>query len=192
MGIFKNKKKPKSIDGIYKLNSPERLFNYMKDNAQYGYVNKDGDAILYDVNPKDYRVQSPLDFYNTMVGTCWDQALFEKFIFDTVIRNECKLYYIVQDNLNCTTHTFIIFKYRNKFYYMENAFERIKGMYYFKTKEEIFDFVISEMRKDNVDNGVEVYEINKDYNTYSKNYTTKTDCSSFMSFCESCELVYKS
>ena len=75
---------------------------------------------------------------------------------------------------------------------LENAFHRIKGIYYIKDNKDMFDYIIENMRKENPhDFSVEVFEINKDISEYTNNFTVKTDIMSFMTFCQSCKRVYK-
>lgn len=133
------------------------------------------------------------EFFDSKVGVCWDQAVFEYFMFTNIIKRECKMFYIVQhDNDKEPTHTFVFYKDRGRWMYFENAFHRIKGIYYIKDDKDMFDYIIENMRKENPhDFGVEVFEINKDIREYTNNFTVKTDIMSFMTFCQSCKRVYK-
>ena len=61
----------------------------------------------------------------------------------------CKMFYIVQhDNDKEPTHTFVFYKDRGRWMYFENAFHRIKGIYYIKDNKDMFDYIIENMRKE--------------------------------------------
>lgn len=185
MGIYSN------ILKYSKLNTVDKLFKWMNKNMKYAYVTVDGEVSEdFDHMYPDYRLQSPEECFQSKVGVCWDQAIFEQFIFENIIHKKCKLYYIVQDNQNQSTHTFIFFEDKGKIYYFENSFENIRGIYEVEDIDKTFEFIIENMRKDKDDNGVEVYEVNKDINKYTKGFTEKTDIISFMEFCQSCKLIY--
>lgn len=189
MGIYSNIIKRAELQ---KLNTPDRLFKWMNENMEYAYKTINGD-VSYDFDHMypDYRLQSPMETFNSKVGVCWDQALFEQYVFNNIIHKECKLYYIIQkDNNFEPTHTFIFFKDKENWYYFENSYERIRGIYKITDEFDTFDFIIENMRKEQKDLGVRVFEVNKDFTKYSDNFTKNTDIISFMDFCESCELIY--
>ena len=184
MNIIKNR-------GIYKLNTVEKLFKWMNENVEYGYMNKNGDIILYPDMLYNYKLQSPFELYNSKVGVCWDQAVFEQYIFKNIIHKECKLYYITQDNKISGTHTFIFYKDNRKWYYFENSYQKIRGIYKIDNFKDMIQYIINNMREDYPDNAIKVYEVNKDISKFTNNFKNNTDPISFMDFCESCKLIYE-
>lgn len=192
--IIKESKNKLIYTKMKQLNTPEKLAKWMDENTNYAFRTKDG-IVSYDFEHMfpEYRLQSPFEFFDSKVGVCWDQAVFEYFMFTNIIKRECKMFYIVQhDNAKEPTHTFVFYKDRGRWMYFENAFHRIKGIYYIKDNKDMFDYIIENMRKENPhDFSVEVFEINKDIRKYTNNFTVKTDIMSFMTFCQSCKRVYK-
>ena len=175
------------------LNTVDKLSNWMDKNMKYAFVTVDKKISEdFDRMYPDYRLQSPIESFISKVGVCWDQAIFEKYIFNNIIRKKSKMYYIIQhDNDYEPTHTFIIYEDKNKKYYFENSFEKIRGVYEVNKLEETFDFIIDKMREMKKDNNTEVFEVDKNIESYTNNFTEKTDILSVMSFGESCKLVYK-
>lgn len=175
------------------LNTVGKLSNWMDKNMKYAFVTVDKKISEdFDRMYPDYRLQSPIESFISKVGVCWDQAIFEKYMFNNIIRKKCKMYYIIQhDREYEPTHTFIIYEDKNKKYYFENSFEKIRGVYEVNKLEDTFNFIIDKMREMKKDNNTEVFEVNKSIESYTNNFTEKTDILSFMSFCESCKLVYK-
>lgn len=189
MGIYSSIIKDREL---YKLNTPEKLAKWMDENMDYGYKVVNGE-ISYDFEHfyPDYRLQSPIETFHSKVGVCWDQAIFEQYVFNKIIHKKSRFYYIVQDNPMSGTHTFIIYEDKGKKYYFENSYERIRGIYEVDDLQDIFDFIIENMRKEQKDKGVRVYEVNKDLTKFTNNFTENCDIISFMDFCESCKLLYK-
>ncbi len=187
MGIYSNILKYK------KLNTVDKLSKWMNENIKYTYATVDGEVSEdFDRMYPDYKLQSPDECFESKVGVCWDQAIFEQYIFDNILHKKCKLYYIIQrDNVAEQTHTFIFYKDKGKTYYFENSFENIRGIYEVKDMNDTFDFIIEKMRElQEKDKGVEVYEVNKSIEKFTNGFTEKTDIVSFMNFCESCKLIY--
>lgn len=175
------------------LNTVDKLSNWMDKNMKYAFVTVDKKiSDDFDHMYPDYRLQSPIESFISKVGVCWDQAIFEKYMFNNIIHKKCKMYYIIQHDKECeSTHTFIIYEDKNKKYYFENSFEKIRGVYEVNNLEDTFDFIIDKMRETKKDNNTEVFEINKSIESFTNNFTEKTDIVSFMNFCQSCKLVYK-
>ena len=170
------------LSEISKLNTPEKLFTYMKNHIQYGYIRRDTNKIETDDFKDFYRkysLMSPQEVYETSVGICWDQTLFEKYVFDNVIKSyDYKIFFLQQENINESTHTFLAFTKNGKYYYFENAFQEFAGIKEFNSYDEIISYVAYNLRKvEGPDNGIYVNDLGKDYPKIN------STCKEFYNFC---------
>ena len=170
------------LEQIKELNTPEKLSAYMKTHIRYGYIRRDINRV--ETNDfKDfylkYSLMSPKEVYDSCVGICWDQTLFEKYVFDNVIkRYDYKIFFLQQENVNESTHTFLAFTKNGKYYYFENAFEEYAGIKEFNSYDDIILFVANNMRKsEGPDNGIYVNELGKEYPKIN------STCKEFYTFC---------
>ena len=170
------------LSEISKLNTPEKLSTYMKNHIRYGYIRRDTNEIETD-DFKDlyckYSLMSPQEVYETSVGICWDQTLFEKYVFDNVIKSyDYKIFFLQQENINESTHTFLAFTKNGKYYYFENAFQEFAGIKEFNSYDEIISYVAYNLRKvEGPDNGIYVNDLGKDYPKIN------STCKEFYNFC---------
>lgn len=105
------------------------IMNIMND-IKYGYLDINGN--IHYVIDKDfeslYTLQSPGETLNNKVGVCWDQVELERYLFDK--KNiKFNTYFIVyySDNI-CPTHTFLIYKIDNDYYWFEHSWEKYRGI----------------------------------------------------------------
>lgn len=171
------------LSQIKKLNTPERLSSYMKSNTKYGYVRRDTNTVeTNDFNDffRKYSLMSPKEVYESGVGICWDQTLFEKYIFDNVIKKyDYKIFFLQQENSSQTTHTFLVFNKNRKYYYFENAFEEYAGIKEFESYDEVIKYVANNMRKSGgPDKGIYVNDLGKSYPKIN------STCKEFFTFCK--------
>ena len=138
--------------------SPVELLNFM-DDIQYGIIgtnNKKYDTL--DVNNyKLYRLRSPEELYKNKIGVCWDQTQFERYIFKKWAY-KFKTYYIELDDKTNSTHTFLVYEENGKFYYFENAYGKIRGIWESDSVDDIFNFVLKSMFEDDKEYNYEIYE----------------------------------
>ena len=134
------------------INTPEELLEFMSNNIIYGYISNNGK--LYD-NPNDSEwnmcfhdtciIQSPNSLLETKHGTCWDQTELERYWF---INNNYEiktifLLFVVNKPNNLPTHSFLIFKKDNKYYWFEHSFTPYKGIHEYDSEKELIDDVCS-------------------------------------------------
>jgi len=141
------------------LYTPQKLLSYMNKNINYGYLKKDGHIEENNYNDfyYNYKLQSPEELYKNKVGVCWDQVELERYVFENKIHLSCKTYYIICNNKESTTHTFLVYVYQDDLYYFENSFEKYRGIYKFKDINSIIKFIIKNMKN---------AEKNKKYNEF--------------------------
>lgn len=130
------------------IKTPKELNEYMNKNISYGYLGKNNKIYMpndpnFDKDWLDnYILETPYDILSTKVGNCFDQVEFERNWFENnnyeykTIYNQVLLNY---DN-SYPTHTFLVYKENNKWYYFENAWEDMKGIHEFNTLEELLEY----------------------------------------------------
>lgn len=171
------------LSQINKLNTPEKLSSYMKANIKYGYLRRDSNKVeTNDFNNfyLKYSLMSPKEVYESGVGICWDQTLFEKYVFDNIIKKyDYKIFFLQQENINESTHTFLVYTKNNKYYYFENAFEEYAGIKEFKSYDEAISYVADNIRKsEGPDNGIYVNDLGKSFPKIN------STCKEFCTFCQ--------
>lgn len=116
----------------------KQLLNIMKD-------------IKYDneTNDENYIVKTPTQLIKTKSGICYDQVEFERVYFEKH-KYQYKTYFAyekepVDDN---PTHTFLIFKENDQYFWFENAWESYRGIHGpFKTYNDALKFVSIQFKK---------------------------------------------
>ena len=122
---------------------PQEIIEQM-DNIKYGWKDK-YENIHYNIDDTfsdNYVLQSPDEVLHNKVGVCWDQVELERAWFE---KNnfEYKTYFEMVNldyENNYSTHTFLIYREDNKWYYFENADYDNKGIFEFNTIEELLEF----------------------------------------------------
>ena len=129
------------------------IMKIMND-IEYGYFDSKN-QIHFGVD-KDfsnlYRLQSPKEVIEHKVGVCWDQVELERFLFKKE-NIEFKTYFIVHyDDDKCPTHTFLIYKENNKFFWFEHSWEINRGIKSYDTELEALKDIKKRFIKDELDN----------------------------------------
>lgn len=166
-------------EDLSKLDTPEKLLEYMSTNIEYGYLTRRGKIELEDYNDfyHQYRLQSPRQVVENRVGVCWDQVELERYIFSKYIKLPFETYYIVCNNIERGTHTFLIYKKDNKSYYFENSYEKFRGIKEFNNTRDIIKYVGANVLTDN--------PTATSYETFK--YNKPRDGSSVQQFMDHCE-----
>ena len=149
--------KPKSPEDIKmldqlleKIKSPEELLEYMGKNLEYGYVGKENNKIYsnsdpdFDINfDKEYFLQTPEQLLASGHGVCWDQVELEREWFSRK-EYESKVYFLMfakEEANNLPTHTFLVYRSGDKFYWFENSFGSQKGIHEYNDLESLIEGV---------------------------------------------------
>ncbi len=130
------------------IKTPEELLDFMSNNIEYGFLGKNGHIYHYD-DPNfnsDWYEQCILenrdDLLKNKYGTCWDQVEFER---DWFLKNgyEIKTIYemvkLDYDN-QYPSHSFLVYKNNNEWYWFENADFNNKGIHKFNTLDELLNY----------------------------------------------------
>ena len=128
------------------IKSPEELLQYMEENIEYGYVDKEGNKYYNSDNDlfvKKCYVQTGKEVLKSKIGTCWDQVELERLWFKNN-KYDYKTFFIKfdLDYINdYPTHTFLIYKKENKWFWFENAFIDNRGIYEFDSLDNAINTV---------------------------------------------------
>lgn len=129
------------------------IMNIMND-IKYGYLDINGN--IHYVIDKDfessYKLQSPGETLNNKVGVCWDQVELERCLFDK--KNiKFNTYFIVyySDNI-CPTHTFLIYKIDNDYYWFEHSWEKYRGIRKYSSENNALNDIKEKFINDELNN----------------------------------------
>ena len=123
------------------IKTPQELLDYMSNNIKYCSVGKDN-KIYNNLDSSEWVdkciVQTGEQVLNTKAGTCWDQVELERLWFE---KNNYEIktifmWFEVNYENNYPTHTFLLYKQDNKWYWFENAFFSSRGIHKFNSVEE--------------------------------------------------------
>ena len=137
------------MNEFHNICSPKELLNFMDKYLKYGYKGKNN-KIYTDISSKEFDddfhdyciVQDYIGVLDTKIGTCWDQVELEREWF---LNNnyQFKTYFICFNiKENHATHTFLVYKDNNKYYYFEHSFETYKGIHEFDNLNELLKYVV--------------------------------------------------
>lgn len=125
-------------------------FNQMLNN--YEYIVPNGGDIISEVSDDaftdNFRLLSPAEFEKYKGGVCWDYVVYEAYYFNKYFPDiSYSVYFEVLDNkADCPTHTFLIFKYNNKYYWFESSWKPMCGIYGgFDTEKDAVDYAMSQL-----------------------------------------------
>ena len=77
-------------------------------------------------------------------GTCWDQTVFENYIFDKQF--DFPHHMVFMQQLKVSTHSFLVYQDDGDWYWFEHSFEKVKGIHGpFDGVEDIVTKVFEEM-----------------------------------------------
>jgi hypothetical protein len=147
MGIFFNEANSKtSLEEIIRFNQELNMYEYIIPN--------NGNPII-EIKREDfdnyYRMLSPQEFNKYKGGVCWDYVTYEAYYFKRNFPDiKFKSYYHigVDTDGSTPTHTFIVFKYGNKFYWFESSWKPKRGVYEFNTEKDALNYIIYNLNKD--------------------------------------------
>ena len=123
------------------------VYNNIKDkllDIKIGYRDKDGR--LYSGLSSDFKeiyyLQNSKQLLESKVGLCFDQVELERELVSK-LGVDCRTYFITyfDDKMDCA-HAFLIYKDSKKYYWIENAWLKYKGLHMYESKDDLFDDVL--------------------------------------------------
>lgn len=189
------------IDEYNNIKGSNELLDFMNKYIEYGF---------YGINNKIYdscnsNFQNAFNDYYILsdknrvlkyrLGVCYDQVELER---DWFSKNNYKfktyfIWFLLPYNNNYFTHTFLIYKYNNKYYYFEHSDSNNKGIYEFNSNIDALNYVKEKHILNNKNNGnkidsnilnsLEIREYNKPNSNISFN--------SYIDFILDSKIIYK-
>lgn len=155
------------------ITTPIELLDYMSNNIKYGFLDKNG-KIHNNSNSEDWNdfgslciVQDASGLLKTKHGTCWDQVELERDWFNNNYEYKTIfLWFELDKPNNLPTHTFLIFKDNDKYYWFENSFEKHRGIHEFNSEEDLIECV----KIKQLEYAIENYDAKKEYYDFIKCY----------------------
>ena len=132
------------------IDSPNELLNFMNENIKYGFIGKNK-KIYTDPSSKEWDdwyeeciVQTGKQVLESKIGTCWDQVELERLWFLNKKYDIKTIFIWFETNCenNYPTHTFLLYKKDNNWYWFEHSFFDFRGIHEFSSYEEAIDYVI--------------------------------------------------
>ncbi len=169
-------------------NKLEEILSKLSE-IKYGFLYKE--EIINETNPNysklfsdKYILSMPEETLTNKAGVCWDQVELERYYLEKS-NIQSKSYFIVSyETENLPTHTFLITNNNNKYYWLENSWNKYKGVHEYDNIDSLFADVKDKFVKSINSNNKElifVYEYDKP--------TTKLNCNEFYNHCESGTLL---
>ncbi len=123
------------------------VYQDIKENIsdiKLGYKDKDGNLCSgFNVDFKEkYYLQTPKSLLETKVGLCFDQVELERELV-TKLGVDCRTYFLTYpDDKMEYSHAFLIYKDSQKYYWIENAWMKYKGLHMYDSKDDLFDDIL--------------------------------------------------
>jgi len=116
---------------IPSFTNPRTLLRWMGKNIEYGWLDKSYKRHKgFDDWWKHYSLLLPEEVYKYKIGTCYDQTIFEHFIFSRDFPElETKMIWIQQYKIS--SHSFLVYKIPDsgKWNWFENSFYKVRGIH---------------------------------------------------------------
>ena len=153
----------------------ENINNYNPNNImllmekiEYGWLDKKNNK-HYKIDNSfcdNYILQSPQEIIQNKLGVCWDQVELERYYFKNNNLNIKTYFLVYYDNDKCPTHTFLIYKENNKFYWFEHSWEKYRGIYEYNNLTNLLldvrnKFIKDELDDSYIDSNLIIYEYQK-------------------------------
>lgn len=133
-----NEKIIRHLKDLSYLSAITKLISMLND-IEYGWLSKNG-AKYFEVNDffiKDYVLQSPEEIILNKIGICWDQVELERYYFQLKKLKFNTYFLVYYGNDKCPSHTFLVYKKSNKFYWFEHSWNKYKGIYEYNSLKEL-------------------------------------------------------
>lgn len=153
-----------SIWNFYSINE---IMNLM-DNIEYGWLDKNNTKhdLIDNTYQENYILETPQEVIKNKIGVCWDQVELERYYLRTHDLNIKTYFLVYYDNEKCPTHTFLTYKKDNKYYWLEHAWIKFKGIHEYSSKIELLTdvrnkFIMSELKNHYTKKNLVLYEYQK-------------------------------
>lgn len=135
---------------------------------EYGWIDKNNNKYtgVNNLFSDNYILQSPEQVLKNKVGVCWDQVELERYLFEKENINFNTYFIVHYDNDKCPTHTFLIYKANNKYYWFEHSWEKFRGIYKYNSESKALKDIKEKFIKAELNNNYDpmnlcIYKYNK-------------------------------
>lgn len=148
----------KKIDYLFRVNKikgVKKLFKFIKNNIQYGWVDNVNKK-HYEVNNSDkYILQSPIEVIENKIGICWDLTELYRSYFQRIITEfeTYLIYYYINDNC-CPSHSILVYYKKNKVCWFEPLFSNEKNDYSGIHEYDSIDELLIDVKNKFIENGI--------------------------------------
>ena len=125
------------------------LFNHRLND--YEYIIPNNGNIITQIKEHDfykYKYLTPLEFEKYHGGVCWDYVTYQAYYFKKYFPSiEYKIFFkcFINDEDN-PTHSFMIFKYHNRYYWFESSWKNEKGIKSYKSEKSAINDIMNRMK----------------------------------------------
>lgn len=134
---------------LWDYKTEKEIMDIMNE-IEYGYIydGKNQGEDFSDFNKK-YKLESPKEVLKNKLGICWSQVELERYLFKNY---NFKTYFICYNDADtCPSHTFLVYKKENKYYWFEHSWYKHKGIHEFNSLNDLLKDVIIKFMKDKED-----------------------------------------
>lgn len=135
------------VEGRTMILKYDKVYNTIKDKLEsikLGYRDKkDNKYTIYNQNFRDnFYLQSPKQLLESKIGCVFDQVELERELI-TKLDTDCRTYFISYPSDDADmAHAFLIYKDSKKYYWLENAWLKYKGIHIYNKKDELLNDVL--------------------------------------------------
>lgn len=159
--------KAKGQLNIWNFYSINEIMTLM-DNIEYGWLDQNNNQhnLIDNTYQDNYILETPQEVMKNKIGVCWDQVELERYYLRTHDLNIKTYFLVYYDNDKCPTHTFLTYEKDNKYYWMEHAWMKFKGIHEYSSKKELLTdvknkFIINELKNHCTLENLILYEYKK-------------------------------
>jgi len=128
------------IDVLTKLN-----------NIEYGWM--DIDKNIYKDNDKSFKkkyiLSNPEEVIKNEIGTCYDLVELERYFLKNLSLKFSSYFMVYYESKNVFTHTFIVYEENEKFYWLEHAWSKFRGLHEYMSLFDLLTDVREKFKKNN-------------------------------------------
>lgn len=167
-----------------------RQLNNRLNQFGYGYIVNGKVVQDMDLFYEYYRTIPIRAFERYKVGVCWDYVNYEDWWFTKEnIKHQC--YFIVQNNEELATHTFLVYEDRGMYYYFESSWKKYAGVWEYSSLDSLFSDIVkrhlAQFKPDRtIDNRRRYWAI---YQYWPFGTDRGLRCDEFMKYCATSRLV---
>lgn len=162
------------------------------ETIEYGFVDQKNN--IYPDNEKErdstfskkYHLQSPEECIKNKYGVCWDQVEVERYYLEQEEIKSTSYFIIAYDKKIEPTHTWIVVKDNQSYYWIEHSWEPYRGIHEYQSIDQLLIDVKEKfedsIKKQNIKNySIEIYKYQKP--------KSHLNCMEFMNYCERGEKI---